>query len=137
MLMRFGKLSKDQEIGAALMNAGLLTMALSLALAVWVLRVMATARAPSVTTVSSRDGRPGKARLYTPGEEERLGAFLEGRPVERVAPRRIFKRSTGASGQVEPERARGEASAGRGAPPASEDERFRKFLERDGRGGRP
>jgi hypothetical protein len=42
MLMRFGALSQDQAIGAALRRSGILAMALSLALGAWVLRVMAT-----------------------------------------------------------------------------------------------
>lgn len=43
MLMRFGRLSQDQAIGAALRGTGILVMALSLGLGAWVLRAMATA----------------------------------------------------------------------------------------------
>lgn len=44
LLMKFGLLSKDQAVGSALSGAGKVTMALSLAAGVWVLRVMARAR---------------------------------------------------------------------------------------------
>jgi hypothetical protein len=40
MLMKYGMLSRDQEIGAALRSGGVLAMALSLALGAWVLWVM-------------------------------------------------------------------------------------------------
>jgi hypothetical protein len=41
LLMKYGKLSKDAQIGGALQSAGMASMALSLALGAWVLRVMA------------------------------------------------------------------------------------------------
>jgi len=44
MLMKFGMLSRDQEIGALLVGAGRATMLASLLAGAWVLRVMATAR---------------------------------------------------------------------------------------------
>jgi hypothetical protein len=40
MLMKYGMLSRDQEIGAALRSAGVLAMALAIALGAWVLWVM-------------------------------------------------------------------------------------------------
>ncbi len=40
MLMKWGKLSRDQEIGAAFRHAGILAMTASLALAAWVLWIM-------------------------------------------------------------------------------------------------
>jgi len=46
MLMKYGKLSRDQEIGAALRSAGMLSMWLSLILGAWVLRVTATRTPP-------------------------------------------------------------------------------------------
>lgn len=42
MLMKYGLLSRDQEIGAVLRGAGLAAMTLSLALGAWILRIMAT-----------------------------------------------------------------------------------------------
>jgi len=44
MLMRFGRLSQDEAIGAALRRTGVLAMVLSLLAGSWVLRVMATER---------------------------------------------------------------------------------------------
>ncbi len=41
ILMKYGRLSKDQEIGAAFRGAGMLAMALSILAGAWVLRVMA------------------------------------------------------------------------------------------------
>jgi hypothetical protein len=70
-------------MGAGVHAAGLLTMALSLGAAVWVLTLMAGSE-QSV-------GRPG-VRLWEEGEGERLGDFLAGRAVEREVPRRMFKR---------------------------------------------
>ena len=84
MLLRFGRISKDQEIGAALAGAGLLTMALSLGAAMWVLALMAGSGERSA-------GRPG-VRLWEEGEGERLSDFLAGRTVERAVPKRMFKR---------------------------------------------
>lgn len=49
MLMKVGMLSRDQEIGGALMLAGRVVMAASLLGAVWVLRVMAVGRRPAPT----------------------------------------------------------------------------------------
>ena len=43
MLLRFGMLTKDEAIGAALRNMGVLSMLASIASGAWVLRVMATA----------------------------------------------------------------------------------------------
>ena len=43
MLLKYGLLSRDQEIGAALRGGGILAMALSIAAGAWVLRVMASA----------------------------------------------------------------------------------------------
>lgn len=43
MLMRFGRLSHDQAIGAAFRRGGIVVMVLSLGLGAWVLWVMATA----------------------------------------------------------------------------------------------
>jgi len=162
MLLRFGRISRDQEIGATLMNAGLLTMALSLALAVWVLWLMAESGAAA-------PGKAGRA-LYDAGEEERLGTFLSGGTVERVPPRRFFKRPQGGergAGEKEPGAAapgpRAPLAAapggarpaaprtttpGKAQPPApgtakarpggeTEEERFRRFLERDRGDRRP
>ncbi len=42
MLLKYGMLSRDQEIGAALRTGGLLAMVVSLAGGAWVLRVMST-----------------------------------------------------------------------------------------------
>jgi hypothetical protein len=42
MLLRFGMLTKDQAIGAALRRAGIVSMILSIAGGAWVLRVMAS-----------------------------------------------------------------------------------------------
>jgi hypothetical protein len=41
MLMKYGMLSRDQEIGAALRSGGIVSMAFSLAAGAWVLSVMA------------------------------------------------------------------------------------------------
>jgi hypothetical protein len=43
MLLKYGMLSRDQEIGGALRNGGVLAMVASLVAGAWVLRVMATA----------------------------------------------------------------------------------------------
>jgi hypothetical protein len=48
MLMKYGMLSRDQEIGAALRSSGVLAMTLSIALAAWVLWVMRASGAESV-----------------------------------------------------------------------------------------
>jgi hypothetical protein len=42
MLLRFGMLTKDEAIGAALRQGGIAAMFLSIAAGAWVLRVMAT-----------------------------------------------------------------------------------------------
>ena len=42
MLMKYGRLSQDQEIGAFLRGAGIVSMVASLAVGAWILRVMAT-----------------------------------------------------------------------------------------------
>jgi nitrogen fixation protein FixH len=47
MLMRVGMLSKDKEIGAFLVESGRLAMITAMAGGAWVLRVMATTRAPA------------------------------------------------------------------------------------------
>ena len=123
MLLRFGRLSRDQEIGGALAAVGLLTMAVSLLAAIWMLVIMAASRAS-----------PTKVALYDEGEEQRLDAFLSGRPLQRVPAKRIFKRKKSSSPQVSGEP--GPQSAGRArtpaSPPVSEEERFRAFLEREG-----
>ena len=60
MLMRFGKLSKDQEIGALLRRSGVALMFLSLAASGWVLRVMARAGSapPGSAPAGARPDRP-------------------------------------------------------------------------------
>lgn len=72
MLMKYGVLSRDQEIGAMLRGAGLLSMMLSLLAGAWVLRVMARTTA----------GPPGRAQPPepTPPPAEPL------RPAEPPAP---------------------------------------------------
>ena len=45
MLMKFGKLSQDERIGAFLRNSGLAAMAASIASGAWILWLMATAGA--------------------------------------------------------------------------------------------
>jgi hypothetical protein len=50
MLLKFGILSRDQEIGAALRSSGFLAMTLSIAVGAWVLWVM---RDVSATTLSA------------------------------------------------------------------------------------
>lgn len=47
MLLKFGKLSKDREIGAFLTGAGRLALVGSLLVGAWVLRIMATTPSPS------------------------------------------------------------------------------------------
>lgn len=47
MLMKYGKLSRDEQIGGVLQQAGMLTMFLSIVLGGWVLRVMARRTAES------------------------------------------------------------------------------------------
>jgi hypothetical protein len=42
MLMRYGMLSQDEAIGAALRRGGVLAMVLAVLAGAWVLRVMAT-----------------------------------------------------------------------------------------------
>lgn len=44
MLMKWGKLSKDQEIGAFFRHLGISAMVAALALEAWILRIMATTR---------------------------------------------------------------------------------------------
>ena len=66
MLMKYGLLSRDQEIGAMLRGAGLLSMVVSIAGGAWVLRVMATTR---------REG----ATYADISEERRFAKFLRGR----------------------------------------------------------
>ena len=47
MLMRFGRLSRDEAIGGRFRAAGMVLMPLSLCAGAWVLRVMAAARRPA------------------------------------------------------------------------------------------
>jgi hypothetical protein len=47
MLLKFGMLSRDQAIGAALRRGGILAMIVSIASGAWVLRVMARAAPPA------------------------------------------------------------------------------------------
>lgn len=47
LLMKYGMLTRDAQIGSALQSAGMASMALALALGAWVLRIMA--RKPSAT----------------------------------------------------------------------------------------
>jgi hypothetical protein len=54
MLMKYGMLTKDAAIGAALRNAGLAAMVAALVAGAWVLRVMSTA--PQATSARSAEG---------------------------------------------------------------------------------
>ncbi|MEQ1856832.1 MAG: hypothetical protein ABL963_10195 [Longimicrobiales bacterium] len=54
MLLKYGMLSRDQEVGAALRSSGLVAMVLSLAIGGWVLRVMAKA---ATSTANEEPGR--------------------------------------------------------------------------------
>lgn len=84
MLMRFGKLSKDVEIGAMLQTAGKAAMVTSLIAGAWVLRVMAR------TTRAS--GPAGT--LWDPAEDARLASHLSGEPLHRPTPRRVQARKS-------------------------------------------
>jgi hypothetical protein len=53
MLMKYGKLSRDQEIGAALRHGGLAAMGVSLLLGGWILRVMASSEPDDRVTEAS------------------------------------------------------------------------------------
>jgi hypothetical protein len=59
MLMKFGKLSKDQEIGAFLVGAGRVAIVGSLLAGAWVLRIMATTRSPGSSEAGWPSPRPG------------------------------------------------------------------------------
>ena len=52
MLLKFGRLSQDQEIGALFRNSGLLSMASSVLLGAWILRIMAAGQ----ETANDREG---------------------------------------------------------------------------------
>lgn len=54
MLMKYGMLSRDQEIGAALRASGVVAMVAALAGGAWVLRVMAGASSPPNETPGRR-----------------------------------------------------------------------------------
>jgi hypothetical protein len=68
MLMKYGKLSQDEQIGGALQRAGIFAMIASIALSVWILRIMA------VTTGKTA---PAGATVVDPSEEARLKDFLD------------------------------------------------------------
>jgi hypothetical protein len=69
MLMKYGKLSQDVRIGGTLQRAGIFSMIGSLALSVWVLRIMAVATAKAGGT---------SAPAADPSETERFKEFLDG-----------------------------------------------------------
>ena len=84
MLMRFGMLSKDAEIGAALQAGGKAAMVTSLIAGTWVLRVMAS---------QARTTGTGGV-LWDPQEDERLASHLRGEPVDRPTSRRVQARKS-------------------------------------------
>jgi hypothetical protein len=47
LLMKYGMLTRDAQIGSVLRNAGMMSMTLSLVLGAWVLRVMARPPEPA------------------------------------------------------------------------------------------
>ncbi len=53
MLLRVGKLSKDQEIGAVLTGAGRIVLVGSILAGAWILRIMATTVGPSAREASA------------------------------------------------------------------------------------
>jgi hypothetical protein len=61
MLMKFGKLSKDGEIGAFLVGAGRTAIMGSLLASAWILRIMATTQSPAASDAPATRG-PHAAR---------------------------------------------------------------------------
>jgi len=58
MLMKWGKLSKDQQIGAFFRHTGILAMTGALALSAWILWIMARTPASEASRPAERDSRP-------------------------------------------------------------------------------
>jgi hypothetical protein len=54
LLLKFGMLSRDQEIGAALRSGGVLAMTLSIAIGAWVLWVMRSAARVQANAATGR-----------------------------------------------------------------------------------
>jgi hypothetical protein len=73
MLLKYGKLSKDEAIGGAMQQAGMIAMTLSLILSAGILRIMARTGASATSQTAAADASPPEA-----DEVARFQTFLKG-----------------------------------------------------------